>query len=120
MLVPDDAIIYLYTEITDMRKSINTLAEHTRKKHPKRTQLPDHLPRETIGYDITDAEKRCGCGCQKECFGEEVTEQLDIIPMQLKVLRHVRPKYVCKQCKGNISVAPMPSYPNAYKKLPKK
>ena len=81
---------------------------HARKKHPKRPKLPEHLPREVIEYDISDEEKQCACGCQKERFGEEVSEQLDVIPPQLKVLKHVRPKYVCKRCEANISVAPMP------------
>jgi transposase len=40
--------------------------------------------------------------------GEEVTEQLDIIPAQLKVLQHVRPKYACNRCDEGVSIAPMP------------
>ena len=62
-----------------------------------------------INYDLSEEEKQCDCGCQKERFGEEITEQLDIVPKQLKVIRHVRPKYVCKKCEGNISIAPMPN-----------
>ena len=84
------------------------VAAHTRTSHPKRALLPEHLPREVIEHDLSDEAKRCDCGCQKERFGEEVTEQLDIVPMQLKVISHVRPKYVCKECEGNISIAPMP------------
>ncbi len=110
---PDQACLFNEAEapIEDDQSEIITVtvAEHTRNKQPKRTKLPDHLPREIIEYDITDAEKKCGCGCQKERFGESVTEQLDIIPMQLKVIRHIRPKYVCKQCEGSISIAPMPN-----------
>lgn len=109
---PDQSCLFNEAEAPiedDQSKDVTvTVAEHTRTKHPKRSKLPDHLPREIIEYDVTDAEKQCDCGCQKERFGEEITEQLDIIPMQLKVLRHVRPKYVCKQCEGNISIAPMP------------
>lgn len=110
---PDQACLFNEAEAPveeeTTEASTVTVAEHTRMKHPKRTALPDHLPRETIEYDVTNAEKQCDCGCQKKRFGEEVTEQLDIIPMQLKVIRHVRPKYVCKQCEGNISIAPMPN-----------
>lgn len=84
------------------------VAAHTRQQKPKRQPIPDHFPREVIRHDIDDAEKRCDCGCEKICFGEEVSEQLDIIPPQIKVIQHVRPKYVCKSCESHISMAPMP------------
>lgn len=90
-------------------KSSITVAEHTRTNKPKRSKLPDYLPREVIEHDVNASEKQCDCGCQKERFGEEITEQLEIIPMQLKVIQHVRPKYACKQCAGNVSIAPMPN-----------
>jgi len=97
------------TKDVDVEEAVVVQA-HARKKHPKRSSLPEHLPREVIEYDIPDAEKQCACGHQKERFGEAVSEQLDVIPPQLKVLRHVRPKYACKHCKENISIAPMPLY----------
>ena len=84
-----------------------TVAEHTRKSKPKRASLPDHLPREVIECDIAEQEKRCACGCMKERFGEEVTEQLCVIPAQIKVIQYVRPKYACKVCEQGVSIAPM-------------
>ncbi len=109
---PDQACLFNEAEAPieeECESATVTIAEHERKKHPKRTALPEHLPREIIEYDISLAEKQCDCGCQKERFGEEITEQLDIIPAQLKVIRHVRPKYACKACEGNISIASMPN-----------
>lgn len=109
---PDQACLFNEAEapIEDEAKSATvTIAEHQRKKHPKRTSLPDHLPSEITLHDVSEAEKQCNCGCMKERFGEEVTEQLDIIPVQLKVIQHVRPKYACKTCEGSISIAPMPN-----------
>ena len=74
---------------------------HTRKKGG-RNPLPEELPRLEIIHDIDDADKICGCGSKLSRIGEEVSEQLDIIPAQVQVIRHVRPKYVCKNknCEG--------------------
>lgn len=80
---------------------------YTRNK-PKRRPLPDDLPREVIEHDIAELDKQCTCGCLKQRIGEEVTEQLEIIPAQLKVIAHVRPKYACNRCDEGVSVAPLP------------
>jgi len=91
------------------QETVNVVAHAREKRHPKRTPLPAHFPREEIVVDVDAAEKVCACGCQKERFGETVSEQLDVVPPQLKVLRYVRPKYVCKACEGSISIAPLPA-----------
>jgi len=44
-------------------------------------------------------------------IGEEVSEQLDIIPSQVKVIRTRRKKYGCPVCEGNIKIAPLPAKP---------
>lgn len=82
---------------------------YQRKKHPTRQALPAHFPREDIICDVADIDKTCACGQPKEKFGEEVTEQLDVVPPQLKVLRYVRPKYACKACQENVSIATLPN-----------
>ena len=46
-----------------------------------------------------------------ERFAEVVSEQLDIIPMQVRVLRHIRGKYRCPCCEGHLRTAPMPAQP---------
>lgn len=84
------------------------VAAHERQKHPKRTPLPAHFPREHIRHDIRDEDKICACGCQKTALGEEITEQLDIVPPSFKVIQHIRPKYACKHCQMGVSIAPMP------------
>jgi transposase len=72
---------------------------HNRKKRGRKA-LPEDLPRVEVIHDITDEEKQCGCGCIKARIGEDVSEQLDIIPAKIQVLRHVRYKYACRQCEG--------------------
>lgn len=32
----------------------------------------------------------CACGCRKHAIGEEISEQLEIVPMQIRVIKHVR------------------------------
>jgi transposase len=79
-----------------------------------RKPLPDSLPRLEVMHDLPDEQKRCACGEQKSRIGEEVSEQLDIMPPKIQVIRHIRPKYVCKKCEGvaadepAVSIAPMP------------
>lgn len=92
----------------DSSDTVTVEAHERQKQHPKRAPLPDHFPREDILIDVDDVDKVCACGGQKERFGESVSEQLDVVPPQLKVLRYVRPKYVCKGCESSISIAPMP------------
>ena len=86
---------------------------HERKK-PGRKKLPESLPREEIVHDIADEEKICGCGASLERIGEDISEKLEIIPAVIRVIRHIRPKYTCKQCEGFetngpvVKIAPAP------------
>jgi transposase len=73
---------------------------HTRIK-PGRKPLPADLPRVEMVHDIPEEEKICGCGQELTRIGEEVCEKLEIIPAQVRVRRHVRPKYACKACEGS-------------------
>ena len=91
-----------------------TVQPYTRRK-PGRKPLPESLPRVSIIHDIDENEKRCACGGELTCIGEEVSEKLDIIPAKIQVLRHVRYKYACRQCEGTeddtpaVKTAPMPA-----------
>lgn len=86
----------------------NTITVTYTRGKPKRRTLPEDLPREVIEHDIPEHDKLCACGCLKQRIGEEVTEQLEIIPAVLKVIAHVRPKYACNRCDEGVSIAPMP------------
>jgi len=86
---------------------------YTRKKPRERQrQLPAHLPRQRIEYDIPDEQKTCDCGCQQPLkkIGEDVLEQLEIVPAQLYVIQHVRFKYGCVR-DSKVVTAPMPRQP---------
>lgn len=78
---------------------------HTRRKSGRKP-LPEGLPRVEVIHDLKEEEKVCGCGCTMERIGQETTEQLDIVPARMQVIRHIRYKYVCKSCEGVESVGP--------------
>jgi transposase len=71
-----------------------------------RQALPASLPRIDRHHEI-DAT-HCACGQAYKRIGEEVSEQLDCVPAQFFVLRHIRGKYACTCCQ-TIQAAPMPA-----------
>lgn len=88
-----------------------TVQSHQRKQKP-RVSIPKDLPREDIIHDISDAEKFCPHdGSALEVIGSDDHEQLDIIPAQIKVLRHRRLKYACPCCDQHIVTAKKPHQP---------
>ena len=61
----------------------------------KRRPLPTELPRVDVIHDVPEADRTCACGTPMVEIGQDSSEQLDIIPMQLRVLRHIRKRYGC-------------------------
>src|SRR6202163_347460 len=72
--------------------------------------LPEHLPRERIIYPTPSACPCCGGALHK--LGEDVTETLELIPRQWKVIQHVREKFSCRTCEA-ITQPPAPAHPIA-------
>ncbi|MCY2928885.1 MAG: IS66 family transposase, partial [Planctomycetota bacterium] len=71
------------------------------KGHGRR-RLPADLPRERRIHDLPEAEKPCPCcGTMRQVIGQEVSEQLDYEPAKVRVIEHVRLKYLCKACEAN-------------------
>jgi transposase len=81
------------------------------RRRPARRPLPDHLPRERIVYPAPSACPCCG-GETLRKIGEDVTEMLELIPRQWKVIQHVREKFSCRACE-TITQPPAPSHPIA-------
>jgi transposase len=87
---------------------------YTRKK-PGRKPLDPKLERRETIIDIDEDEKTCACGATLTRIGEEISEKLQIIPMQIYVEKIVRPKYACRSCEGTededepaVKIAPVP------------
>ena len=86
-------------------KSAAEREKAARKRRTNRGALPAHLPRIETIVDID--EKACPC-CKGALhrIGEDVSERLDIVPAQFRVLVTRRPKYACRACEGAVVQAP--------------
>jgi transposase len=82
-------------------------AAAARQRRINRGALPPHLPREEVVLDVADKTCAC-CGGLKHRIGEDVSERLDVIPAQLKVIVTRRPKYACRACAGEVAQASAP------------
>jgi transposase len=78
-----------------------------KQRQINRGALPSHLPREEIIIDVADKTCAC-CGGLKHRIGEDVSERLDVIPAQFKVIVTRRPKYACQACAGEVVQAQAP------------
>ena len=69
------------------------------KSHPGRGELPAHLPRVERVLECTPGECRCGqCGREKKLIGWDVSETLDLKPLEFFVVQTRRAKYACPAC----------------------
>lgn len=87
------------------RAGTTRVSSFTRKR-PARKPFPEHLPRERV---IVPGPTACACcgSSRLSKLGEDVTETLEVVPRQWKVIQHVRAKFTCRDCEG-ISQAPAP------------
>jgi len=77
-----------------------------RRRRPSRKPFPDHLPRERV---LIPAPACCPC-CGSERLsklGEDITETLEVVPRQWKVIQTVREKFSCRACE-TIAQPPAP------------
>jgi transposase len=84
------------------------IAAHKRKTGGRKP-LDPALPREVVRYELPADQLVCPQdGSMLVEIGVEVSEQLDIIPQQIRVIRHERVKYACQRCDHGLKVAPVP------------
>ncbi|MBI5121783.1 MAG: IS66 family transposase [Rhodospirillales bacterium] len=81
------------------------VAAFTRQR-PSRKPLPEHLPRERV---VVPGPTSCACcgSTRLAKLGEDITETLEVIPRQWKVIQHVREKFSCRDCE-TIAQPPAP------------
>ena len=97
-------------ETPDEQETIDVPA-HRRKKGGRKP-LPENLPRKDVIHDLSDEEKVCPHdGHALKLIGEETSEQLDVIPQQVQVIRHIRRKYACPCCEQGVVTTPLPPQP---------
>ena len=83
-----------------------TTVEGFERRRPARKPFPEHLPRERV---VVEAPTSCSCCGSSRIvkMGEDVTETLEVIPRQWKVIQTVREKFTCRDCE-RISQPPAP------------
>ncbi len=83
-----------------------TFVPAMRRARPVKKPFPEHLPRERV---IVPGAAACSCcGSTKLTkLGEDITETLEVVPRQWKVIQFVREKFSCRQCE-TIAQAPAP------------
>jgi transposase len=80
------------------------------RRKPVRAPLPAHLPRERV---VIPAPCSCpSCGGKLAKLGEDITETLEVVPRQWKVIQTVRERFSCRACE-TITQPPAPFHPIA-------
>lgn len=85
------------------------VAEHPRKKRGRKP-LDPALQREVVRHELPESERFCAHdGHALVEIGVETSEQLDVIPEQVRVIQHQRVKYACPCCDLGIKVTAAPA-----------
>ena len=97
------------TTASDDASEVIDVASHQRKVRGRKP-LPEHLPRIEVIHDLDEADKVCVTdGHALHKIGEEVSEQLEIVPAKFRVIRNIRIKYGCRACETGVKTAPLPA-----------
>jgi len=94
---------------SDDEESTTAVAGHKRKKRGRKP-LDPALPRDIVRHELPESERICAHdGHALVEIGAEVSEQMHVIPEQVRVLQHHRIKYACPCCDLSLKVAPAPA-----------
>jgi transposase len=115
--LPEDQLLLALEEVEQTEANAAAQAEdrfpveraaRTQKRRLNRGSLPPHLPRIETIVDLDDKTCPCCRGALHK-IGEDVSERLDVIPAQFRVLVVRRPKYACRSCESAVVQAPAPA-----------
>lgn len=95
-------------EVEDLPIEKTVITEHSRSKRNGRSPLPKTLPRERIEYTPANLNCPC-CGDALAKIGEDITEELEVVPAKLFVKEHARGRYACSKCKEGVITAELPA-----------
>lgn len=94
----------------DVDDDVTIVSAHSRKKRGRKP-LPSSLPRIDVVHEIPKSEQYCPHdGNSLTEIGAVTSEQLDIIPAKIRVIRHIRKQYACGcgQCIRTAALPPQP------------
>ena len=81
-----------------------------RRTRGGRLALPPELPRVEVVHELPEDTRRCAeDGTELKVIGEEISEELHVVPARVEVIRHVRRKYACPACEEGVQIAPPPA-----------
>ena len=115
--LPEDQLLFGLEEVEQTAASTEAESEasapaerasQVAKRRINRGSLPAHLPRIEMMVDIDDHACPC-CQGALHRIGEDVSERLDIVPAQFRVLVVRRPKYACRACENGVVQAAAPA-----------
>lgn len=104
----DEAEVFVDEDdaVADEHDVTDRITPSKKRKPSARKPLPAEIPRVRHVIELSVEERLCTCGCTLVEIGEDISEQLDIIPAKLQVIQHARKKYACKACEDTIKTAP--------------
>jgi len=79
-----------------------------RNRSGGKTKIPAEVPREEVIIDVSESEKICACGKQMEEIEPRVSEQIEVIPQQIKAIKTICKQYRCSCCSEPNRVACAP------------
>lgn len=112
-LTLEDLEIALSRAETEVEAALDKAGDGKQRKRRRKNlgALPAHLER--IEQVVDDIERKiCPC-CNGDLhvIGEDVSERLDVVPAQFRVLVTRRPRYGCRGCdEAGVIQAPAPSF----------
>ena len=108
----DDAVPVVEEEAApEVNQTTETLTYTRNKKGTGRKPLPKSLPFIETIHDLNEDEKQCACGCALTYIGDDISEQLDVVPQMTFRVVNIRKKYACKACEETILTAKLPKQP---------
>ncbi len=98
------------TPAPDVDDDVTIVSAHSRKKRGRKP-LPSSLPRIDVVHEIPESDRFCPHdGNPLAEIGVVTSEQLDIVPAKIQVIRHIRKQYACG-CGHCIKTAALPPQP---------
>ena len=115
--LPEDQLLLALEEAEQVEAAEHAQAEENAtgekklritERRANRGALPSHLPRIETVVDVENQTCPC-CSGTLHRIGEDVSERLDIVPAQVRVVVVRRPKYACRSCEEVVVQAPAPA-----------
>ena len=98
-LAEDQASLSAQLEQLQAKAPVESDSHNETRRQPRRQALPAHLQRVEHRHEPEDTTcPTDGCGKPMERIGEDISEELDVVPAQFFVHRHIYGKWACRCC----------------------